>query len=179
MKKRRILLALLALALAVSVSLPAAMAYFTTNARATGSLPLELGGGTNIEEVMAEWQKQITISANEDSMPMWVRARAYAPDGVGLRYFTGEGWTAGDDGWYYYTIPLANPVLDGTAGATSILTVAISPFKVEEAGTVPDGFEVPVLYESAPVLYNEDGERLACNDKEVWSQTITRPDKNN
>lgn len=178
MKKRRILLALLALALAVSVSIPAAMAYFTTNARAYGSVQIPLGGTTTIEETMGEWSKTLTISADPDSQPMWVRARAYAPDGVALNYTPGEGWTKDGD-WYYYTTPLASvtPAPAGTVSKTTTLVVAIDPIKVDEVGLVPDGFEVPVIYESAPVLYDENGVRLACNDSKVWSQTITKPDE--
>lgn len=170
MKKKRILLALLALALAVSVSLPAAMAYFTTNARASGTRTLELGGRTTIEENMAGWSKEITISAEEPSQPMWVRARAYADVATRLTYDAGSNWVHNStDGWWYFTLPLANPAGEGTVTQTSMLKVTIDPIKVSEVGVVPDGFEVPVVYETVPVSYNENGELLPYNAPGVWA----------
>lgn len=177
MKKRRILLALLALALALTTALPAAMAYFTTNARANGTRTLELGGTTTIEEIMAGWQKQVTISADDDSQPMWVRARAYPMDRVSNIESEIEGaWVYGGDkdGWWYFTTPLANPAEDGVSmAATSKLLVTVDPVKVDEVGQIPDGFDVTVVYESAPVLYDTDGTRLDYTNAKVWSSTTT------
>lgn len=171
MKNKRILLALLALALAVATVLPAAMAYFTTNAQATGSRPLKLGGSTTIEEKMAGWVKEITISANADSQPMWVRARAY-PEA--LASITGEGgWVDGKDGWWYFTTPLANPQTGDAKTQTTVLKAEVIPVKVEEVGQIPDGFDVTVVYESAPVLYGTDGERLPYQD--AWSAEAVTP----
>lgn len=171
MKNKRILLALLALALAVTTALPAAMAYFTTNAQATGSRPLKLGGTTTIEESMAGWVKEITISADENSQPMWVRARAYP---AALASITGEeGWIDGQDGWWYFTTPLANPQTGDAQTQTTVLKAEVKPVKVDEVGQIPDGFDVTVIYESAPVLYGEDGKRLDCKD--VWSAEAVTP----
>ena len=164
MKNKRILLALLALALAATTVLPAAMAYFTTNARATGTRTLELGGRTTVEEKMEGWVKQLTVSADPDSQPMWVRARAY-PDTTDI-VVSGDGWEKQGD-WYYFTTPLANPDTEGTQLSTSELQVKITPPTVV-SGQTPDAFDVVVVYESAPVLYGEDGERLDCKDPDVW-----------
>lgn len=174
MKKKRILLALLALALAVSVSLPAAMAYFTTNARANGTRTLQLGGSTTIEENMAEWVKEITVSAKEDSQPMWVRVSAIPYGDLALDYIPGDGWISGGDGWYYYTTPLANPA-DGSSAVlkTTLLQIRVDHIKVDEVGMIPEDFDVPVVCESAPVLYSEEGGRLAYNDPMVWTAEIT------
>lgn len=174
MKNKRILLALLALALAATTVLPAAMAYFTTNARATGSRQLKLGGTTTITETMAEWTKQVTISADTGSQPMWVRARAYPAELVdSILAETADDWESSEDGWWYFTTPLAKPAdneaaIPGTVTDTSRLLVKIEPVKVDEVGQIPDAFDVVVVYESAPVLYGEDGERLDCKDKKVW-----------
>lgn len=171
MKNKRILLALLALALAVTTVLPAAMAYFTTNARATGTRPLKLGGSTTITETMAEWTKEVTISAEENSQPMWVRARAY-PEAL-ASITGGEGWVDGTDGWWYFTTPLANPQTGDAQIKTTVLKAEVKPVKVEEVGQIPDGFDVTVVYESAPVLYGEDGARL--NFKDAWSEEAVAP----
>lgn len=166
MKNKRILLALLALALAATTALPAAMAYFTTNARATGTRTLELGGRTTIEEEMEGWVKQLTVSADPDSQPMWVRARAYSGASGQYTYIPGDGWEQRGD-WYYFTTPLANPPTEGTLVSTSKLEVEVTPPPLGGDQT-PDAFDVVIVYESAPVLYGTDGQRLSCDHPDVW-----------
>lgn len=175
MKNKRILLALLALALAVTTALPAAMAYFTTNAQATGSRALKLGGTTTIEETMAEWTKEVTISADDNSQPMWVRARAYSTQTLVIVAEAEGDWAAGGDGWYYFTTPLAKPADGKTAvEKTTQLLVRIDPIKVSGPNEIPDGFDVTVVYESAPVIYKDDGTQYGCMDKDVWSGTVVK-----
>lgn len=168
MKKSHTLLAFLALALAVCVSLPGVWAYFTANVRAGGGRTLRLQGDTQMEETFANWNKGITITAQPGTQPVYVRARAYSSYKL---VYEGTDWAPNvpDDGWYYYATPLASPPSDGsetvpawTQEKTAVLTVRIpDPVKVENPGEVPEDFDVTVVYESTPVLYREDGTRYA------------------
>lgn len=182
MKKSRTLLAFLALALAVATVLPGTWAYFTANTSAGGGRTMHFQNETDIEESFsfADWNKQITITAEPGTQPVWVRARAYSA--YGLDYTTEDtGWYLNDaDDWYYFNKALANPVdaegnavaaPDWTATQTDALLVHVGVANVE-TGKVPEGFDVPVVYETTPVTYNEDGSYKLPTDASVWSTEL-------
>ena len=150
MKKRNLILAGAAALMVITASVPAALAYFTTYVSAKGMKEVTLGERTELEEPEPKnWTKVITIKADEDSEPVFVRANAFAPDDYTLT-FTGEGWTAGEDGWYYYSTPISK------GGAAEPLSVKIDKkggFGKEDIG---DNFNVVVVYEYTPVLYTAD-----------------------
>ena len=170
MKKRRILLALLAMALSAVTALPAATAYFTPSTSALGGRTLWLGGGAGIEETYGEWQKTAVISAVAPSQPLYVRARAYSKFPLSYK---GDGWTDGGDGWWYYEMPLANyqGQPDSLQKSAGPLIICIEEVRLA-LNEKPAGFEVPVVYETAPVQYNENGERLPCTDPAIWGGTV-------
>lgn len=179
MKNKRILLALLALALALTTALPAAMAYFTANAQADGGRPIRLGGSTTIEEVLVGWEKQATITAAADSQPMWVRARAYSS--YELKITAGAGWKQAepDDGWYYFSTPLSanaagnGPIPDtGSVQAADPFTVAIKDQPVAEVGKLPEDFDVVIVYETTPVQYDEKGNATGPTEESVWDTEL-------
>ena len=181
MKKRRILLALLALALAVTTVLPAAMAYFSTNARTDGHLTLKLGGTTTIDETFANMVKTVTIAATGEAQPMWVRARAYVAAPFTVTYEASEGWTVDDDGWYYYEKPLASytsPLPDWLTDEADPLKVTIHAEGIEPED-LPEGFEVPVVYQTTPVQYNEDGTPKEMTTEALWSVPVKTPQSAN
>lgn len=123
LKKPRVLLVTAAAVLALAAGAQSALAYFTTYATAKGGYTIRLGETTSLEESFANWTKRVRVS-NTGSLPCYVRVRAFC----GSRYtltFTGEGWTEGADGcWYYNAIVPAG-------GASSELDIAI--------GNVPGG----------------------------------------
>ena len=161
MKHKFLLPAALAFALILGVSVQSAMAYFTTYASAVGGYSITLSGSdTDMDEDFSGWQKRVVVSNTEGSMPVFVRARAFSGDAYTLTY-SGEGWTPGSDGYYYYT-----PMLEGGAVTTELL-VNISG--VPEDVQSGDNFNVIVVYETTPVLYNEAGEPYAD-----WSVTLDR-----
>lgn len=182
MKKRRILLALLALALAATTVLPAAMAYFSTNARTDGHLTLKLGGRTTVEEEefnFADMQKTVNITATEEAQPMWVRARAYVAAPFEVSYEGSDGWTEGADGWWYYEKPLASYTDDLPGWLTDKAAPLIVKIFVEgvEPKDLPgymtdEGFEVPVVYQTTPVQYNEDGTPKEMTTEALWSVPV-------
>lgn len=142
-------IAFLAFVMVLTAGVGRAWAYFTTYASAQGGITIELGNETEIEETFSSWTKHLTITSDAGSEPVYVRARAYGSGRYPLEY-SGTGWQAGDDGYYYY-----NEILPG-GGSTSELLVGIKdvPDQEIENGTM---FNVIVIYESTPVMYNEDG----------------------
>ena len=79
MNKRRLLLALLAVIMVLSVSIGSALAYFSTYTVAEGKKPIKVVPDTTIDEKVAnETQKEVTVT-NAGNAPCFVRATAFAP----------------------------------------------------------------------------------------------------
>lgn len=155
LKKTRVLLVTAAAVLTLAAGAQTALAYFTTYATAKGGYTIHLGETTSIEENFANWTKKVQI-ANTGSQPCYVRVKAFC----GSRYtlsFTGEGWTAGDDGYWYYNAIVPAGEKSGE------LDIAIGNTPVGAA----DDFNVVVVQEAAAVRYTADGAPYAD-----WSQTL-------
>ena len=169
MKKSHTLPAFLALALAVTVALPATWAYFTANARASGGRTVQITR-TGITEEFANWNKEITITCTSGTQPVYVRARAFST--CPLEY-SGDGWTLNEaDGWYYYAAPLIAQPAGGTMQAqANVLNVKIQIDGLPE-GETPEDFDVAVVYETAPV-YDENGNRCENPRNANWNRTLT------
>ena len=111
MKRRSYLLILLAAALVLCAAVTPALAYFTDRTRAVGSIPVTFGTKTVIDEDIDGLRKVVTIKNTggddpDNAEPVWVRARADAGAQYTLTVTCGAGWSAGDDGWYYYATPV-------------------------------------------------------------------------
>lgn len=163
MKSRYFILAALAFALVLGMGISPAMAYFTDTDAANGGLEVKVTPSTEIYETWADNKKSIVITNDETATtPVFVRAKSDAP-AILKQKVSGEGWTDGGDGWWYYgTNPGAlTPVEPG--GETSPLIAELSLPKVQTdepaEGAVELGTEynVVVLYESVPAIYNADG----------------------
>lgn len=151
MKKTKYLLALLAAGAVLSAGIGQAMAYFTTYAQAEGGFTVRLGDETNIREDFDDWKKILTIKNEEGSEPVFVRARAfYAPDSLSLSY-DGTGWSRepDKDGYVYYSEPVP--------GGKTAEPLKVSISKIPEDIAKGDIFNVVVIYESTPALYDEEG----------------------
>lgn len=179
MNKRKIVLLLLTLALIASASIQPAIAYFTTYVRARGGYPVSIGDTTTIEESFSDWTKRVTIRNKAGSEPVYIRAKAiYTPlaEGTALT-ISGEGWSDGGDGYWYYGSKAAPTILPGDATlteaqrATSVLNVKIE--KIPQEPKKGDTFSVTVIYESTPVRYRQDsnGNNVAYAN---WDATIER-----
>ena len=156
MKRRQMILPLLALALILTTAIPPALAYFTATTSAKGGYTVHLETTTSIDEGFKDWTKSVSV-ANTKGEPVFIRARAYAGSAFSLTY-SGSGWENRGDGWYYYTSPIA------AGGATSPLNVTIGNIP---RATEASGFNVAVVYESTPVLYNASGGTYAD-----WTMTL-------
>lgn len=156
MKKRNrfknILLISFAVIFIAAAGIGEAWSYFTTYASAKGGYAINLSFETEIHESFKDWTKIIEIKSKEDSMPVYVRARAYCGRGYELEY-TGTDWEEHDDGYYYY-----KEILYG-GETTTPLNVKI--LNIPENPEDGDDFEVVVVYESIPVKYDKDGNPYA------------------
>jgi hypothetical protein len=155
MKRNTFFLTAAAILLVLGVSIGSTMAYFSTYTTAQGGKVIHLGAATEIEEAFDSWTKRVTVTSDENSQPVYVRAIAYAGSQYELTY-EGTGWSRGDDGYYYY-----GNALEGGASTEELLV---------HIGNVPDdaeAFDVVVIYETTPVLYDENGNPYAD-----WSQKV-------
>lgn len=169
MKKLYLSLAALAMVAVLGAGLGVTWAYFTTYAEAQGGYVLRLGDETRIEETFTNWTKHVSIVSGEGSEPVYVRARAYCGSAYTLAYSSeSEKWEDGGDGFWYYM-----EVLPG-GGTAETLDVRIGGIPADEDLSDGDGFNVVVVYESAPVKYGADGNALPSLSEggpnpEIWS----------
>ena len=120
----------------------------------TGSLTVGFTETKPHEEV-DENGKHVTIS-NVGDYDCFVRVRAFAP--VELSYNAPDGgWTDGGDGYWYY-----NDVLQ--AGQTTEKELNIT-YKFPSGDQKPEEFNVVVIQECTPILYDEDGNAYADWDR--------------
>lgn len=163
MKKKRsgnMILTLLAVGMVLTAGLTSAHAYFTTYTEAEGGYAIELGDTTTIYETVSNWTKHLAITNQEESEPVYIRARAYCGSLYSLTYASdSEFWSRTPDaeGFYYY-----NKILEG-GETTEELQIRID--NPPEDPSV--SFNVIVVYESTPVLYDEDG-----NPYMDWNQKL-------
>jgi hypothetical protein len=107
-------------------------------------------------ETVSDWTKHVTIQ-NTGDMDCYVRAIAFAGSEYQLTYSGSDKWTPGSDGYYYYEdiVP--------AKGQTEDLQIRI------DIGNSTTDFNVIVVQECTPVLYDADGN--ACADWNVIADT--------
>ena len=132
------------------------LAYLTTVTEGTGERSVVRAVvRTEIEESFADWVKTVTVK-NTGEEACFVRVLVLAGSEFSLAYEPAEGWSSGEDGYWYY-----ESVLEPGA-ATASLKVRV---------TVPEGldtdFNVVVLQEWTPVQVAKDGSAYAD-----WDLTV-------
>ena len=145
---------LLAVAMITGAQIRPAWGYFTSYTRAEGVIGIHLGDTTTVEERFQDWEKTVVVTNGTDSNPVFVRVAAFAGAQYSLIFNDTTGaWTQGSDGYYYYNSPL-----DGGASTTS-LPIQIRDANGNRVSGITDSstFNVVVVFESTPVLYQEDG----------------------
>ena len=140
----------------------AAYAYFTSYALTDGTYPIAIGDKTRITETFSAWTKHVRITADDDSGPVYIRAKALHSDAYGVEYADPDGmweYDNADGFWYYKSIVYAGET-------TTELTVHVTgvPDDIDD----PLGFGIAVIYEHTPVRYQEDGTPYAD-----WGQKIS------
>lgn len=170
MNKTNKLLVLLALILIVTLSIGPAFAYFTDSVQTDGAETVVLGSKGEIGEEMDQGPgthiKRVAVT-NTGDVPMFVRAKVfYAPElTVAVSGWIRQGTdpAGGFETAYYLYDGVVEP-----GDTASGLTVTITGFPTD--GEEGDKLNVVVVYESVPVLYDENGEAVMD-----WDQAITAP----
>ena len=156
LSRRRVIsvaLAILALLLLAVSSAGIVHAYFTTYTTADGSHTVFAWSEVEIHEQVSNLSKSIQLQ-NTGKHECWARVLVLYPEGYSITKTSGNGWSEAADGsgyWYY------NSILPAGATTPVALTVEIQvPGKVSEEDLQKE-FNVVVIEECVPVLYNEDG----------------------
>lgn len=160
MKKKNICLAAFAAVLILAGSAGSAWAYFTTYVEAQGTQTIMLGDQTAVEEPdVSDWTKHVVVASKEGSQPVYVRVKAFSGSQYPLNYSGSAKWTPGAGGYYYYSDIL------NAGGKTEELLIKITgvPEEIKEAMEL----NVAVIYETTPVLYDENGDPYADWNKDV------------
>lgn len=145
---KKVWLTAAAVVLAGGISLQGAMAYFTTNVSAQGGVAVELGHTTEIVEKFESWTKDIKIT-NTGDVDCYVRVKVLAGSQFTLE-IGGEDWSRNEDGYWYYSDPVAPHQSTGSLLA-----------KIQIPKELSQDFNVAVVQECTPVLYDEAGKPYA------------------
>lgn len=165
MKKCKLILPVLAVTLVLASGIKETMAYFTTYATAKGGYTIELGDESRHTEEFSNWTKHVVITNSEESSDVYVRVKAFTGSEYSLHYSDDSGkWNPGEEGFYYYSEALPK------GADTERLDILISdiPEEVRES----DSFNVIVVYESTPVLYDGEGNPYADWKNKVTTKTV-------
>ena len=157
-----------ALVLAGTIFVESAMAYFTTYVTAKGQVQMNLDFSktvpeedVSVGESYAKKAIQIENTGNEDC---YVRVKALAGNEYKLIYSEENNhimtvdkakWKSGADGFYYYS-----DILKTTEPGNRTTTLYVKiPLKNPVAGSdeLPKDFNVIIIQESTPVLYDDNG----------------------
>ena len=152
LNKRTMGLVIAAFTLVATIGVGSALAYFTTYTVAKGGVAIDLGfSNPEIEEKVIDGQKQIVLKNTGDT-DAYVRIKALVGDEHPVVYSepseTNGSWKVNADGYYYYGAILA------PGESTTQINVG---FSLEGEA----GFNVIIVEESTPVLYDEDGNAYA------------------
>ena len=102
LKKKTVWLTAVAVALAGSMTIHSAIAYFTTYATASGSHTISIGSKTDIVEEFDNWTKHIQIQ-NTGENECFVRVKVFCGSQFTVQ-FSGEAgaWEERDSDGYWY-----------------------------------------------------------------------------
>lgn len=157
--KKPLIMATAALALTGTLAVGSAMAYFTTYTTAGGGVTMNMGFTETIpNETVDKDGKHVTIT-NTGDYDCFVRVKAFAP--MELTYTADpDKWEAKNDGYWHY-----KEVLPAKKSTSTELNIS---YKFPEGKDKPEEFNIVVIQECTPVLYDENGNPYAD-----WNHVIT------
>ena len=160
--KKLLIMAAAALALTGTLAVGSAMAYFTTYTTAGGGVTMNMGFTETIpNETVDKDGKHVTIK-NTGDYDCFVRVKAFAP--MELTYTADpDKWEAKNDGYWHY-----KEVLPAKKSTSTELNIS---YKFPEGKDKPEEFNIVVIQECTPVLYDENGNPYAD-----WNHVITTED---
>jgi hypothetical protein len=180
MKRKALLAASLVVALVLGMSIVPAGAYFTDSSEANGGVDVTITPSTDIREWYKEGVKHVVISNDpEATSAVYVRAGVFTTAKVAISS-DNNSWTGPSNesdwvgptgyGWFYFNKILQPGDFAGSPDPSNPngdeLTVDIT-FPTVKSPDKPDGaiegdnFNVIVMYEATPVLYDADGNPYA------------------
>ena len=155
--KKLVALSAAALFLTAAAGIRQASAYFTTYVSAGGSQVVHMGARTELQEDVTDMTKHISNTNASQINDCYVRVKVFYAGPFEVTYTDrserGNLWTYSEaDGYWYY-----GPILPA-GGSTEILDAKI--------GDLPedfdrDSFNVVVIQECTPVIYDENGNPTA------------------
>ncbi len=154
--KRKAALFVCALTAVAAANVNTASAYFTARTEARGGYDVEAKEVKVIpDEQVSDLQKTITVK-NTGEADCWARVKVLSGSLFDITYGAGAGWSEGtaDDYWYY------DKVLKSGESATAI-TASISIKGEVDKDEFMSEFNVVVITECTPVLYDENGQQYA------------------
>lgn len=142
-----------ALVLTAAADLKDASAYFTTYVSAGGSKTIHLGSETEIHEDVSNMTKHVSVQNTSPANDCFVRVKVFAGSWLNITYTdkseSGSLWKHSDeDGYWYYQEILA------PGASTEVLDVKIGDLPTDFDR---DSFNVIVVQECTPVVYDENG----------------------
>ena len=155
--KKKIYLAAAALVLVAALGIGSAMAYFTTYVLADGGMEVSMGSTVTIPQEKVENGQKIIQLKNEGDYECWVRIKVFAGSEHEFLYADESGkWTPGAEGYYY------SSDIGPVDGLTDEIKVTITDLLGTDADPETDeAFNVIVVQECTPVLYDENGNAYA------------------
>lgn len=168
--KKLIVLSVAALIMVGCVTVQSAMAYFTTYVSAKGGYKVSMGAQTTIQEEVSQMTKHISVQNISAVNDCYVRVKIFCGGQITVDVSSESGFweLRGDDGYWYY-IPIV------PAGqATEILDA-----KINVPAGFEDSFNVAVVQECTPVVYDENGNATADWDANVYSGSSNKEEVEN
>lgn len=147
-----------ALGMTAALTVESSMAYFTTYVSAGGGGTISLGTSTTITEKVVDMAKRIQIE-NTSENDCYVRVKIFAGATVTYEQPSGDNWSEGEDGYWNYNLILKGKKSDDETGDMTTELI------VKEIG-VPEGFDgddfnIVVIHECVPVVYDDAGNPYA------------------
>ena len=157
-RNRTLIMTVLSLALILTATVGVSFAYFTDYESARGGAVLHLSGQTELTENVKDDNKEIGIR-NTGETDMLVRVFVIGDEKI--LTVSGDGWTQGADGAWYYTSILK------VGEEAPILKAEVS---AKESDNID--FDVIVAHESSRVVYDvRDGKNIV-KTPEGWDESI-------
>ncbi|MCI8993474.1 MAG: hypothetical protein HFG80_12255 [Eubacterium sp.] len=153
-----------ALLMLLAANFEDASAYFTTYVSAGGSQVVHMGSTTELHEDVTDMTKHISVTNASQTNDCFVRVKVFCGGQLQISYAdrseNGNAWRySEEDGYWYY-----NSILPAGA-STEILDVKIGDLPVDFDR---DSFNVVVIQECTPVIYDEEG-----NPSADWTAVYT------
>lgn len=162
MKRRNIVLAVIAMVLVLGMSVGTAWSYFTDTTYAEGSVTLSVEPTTTITEENGPGTKTIRIQNTSQLVPVWVRARVYAAKELGANA-QGTNWSGQIEDWYEYGVPVDPSAQTEPLNVTFTLKRAYDAAQNRDGAHDGDEQNIVVIYECVPVSYDASGNALPAN----------------